>query len=270
MATLIVQLSDLHMPAGGLLFDAIDVERRLARCLDAVIASEREVAALLVTGDVADGGDPASYLRAVPILESAAARLGAKLIRIPGNHDDIDAFERYFGAPAECVVWLDGVRVVGLDSTAAGGHHGELSVAQLDRLAAELMRPAPSGTILALHHPPVPSPVGCVQGLQLRDPDALAEVIRGSDIRVILCGHDHHTSGAQFAGVPVWIAPSMAYTMDVLGADDRIQGTAHGAITLIEIHQDTVVITQMPVPDPAAGYVIDRPLDAMLGAYSRP
>ncbi|MHB8693634.1 MAG: metallophosphoesterase [Solirubrobacteraceae bacterium] len=274
MTTVIVQLSDLHIPAEGRLFDTIDTEGRLAGALESLIASSWDVAALLISGDVADRGEAASYQRAAPLLEDAAARLAAELIYIPGNHDDVCCFERELlhryptGRPADCVTWIGELRVIGLDSTAVDGHHGALSDAQLDRLADELEQPAQDGTILALHHPPVPSPLRILDDLQLRDPHRLAAVIRGSDVRVILCGHDHHVSAALFSGVPVWVAPSMAYTIDLLGGDDRLRGTAHGGITIVEIHRDTVVTTQMPVPDPTAGYVIDEALGTMLAAYN--
>ena len=274
MTAVIVQLSDLHIPAEGRLFDAIDTEARLASTLESLASSSFDVSALLVTGDVADRGDAASYQRAAPLLEDAAARLSAELICIPGNHDDLSSFERHLlrrravGSTTDCVVWIGDLRVIALDSTAADGHHGVLTDAQLVRLADELRMPAGDGTILALHHPPVPSPLAALQDLQLRDPDALDAVIRESDVRVILCGHDHHAASATFAGVPVWIAPSLAYTIDVLGAPDRIQGTAHGAITIVEIHSDTVLTTQVPVPDTTAGYVVDEALGTMLDAYS--
>ena len=267
MPTVIVQLSDLHIPADGLLFETIDTVGRLASALESLVESGRDIAALLVSGDLADRGEAGSYLRAVPLLQDAAARLEARLIWIPGNHDDVSTFERCTGAPADCVVRLGAVRVIGLDSTAADGHHGELTDAQLDRLAHELRHTPPDGTILALHHPPIASPAGALHDLQLRDPDRLAAVIRGSDIRAILCGHDHHVSSSMFAGIPVWIAPSMAYTVDALGAEDRLRGTSDGGITIIEIHDDTVITTAVPVPDPTASYVLDEALGPMLAAY---
>jgi 3',5'-cyclic AMP phosphodiesterase CpdA len=274
MTTVIVQLSDLHIPAEGCLFDTIDTEGRLASVLDSLVASSLDVAALLVSGDVADRGEPASYQRAAPLLEDAAARLAAELICIPGNHDDRGCFERHLlhrdsiGGPTDCVSWIGGLRVIGLDSTAVDGHHGALSEAQLDRLADELAQPAQDGTILALHHPPVPSPLGILDDLQLHDPGRLAAVIAGSDVRLILCGHDHHVSTALLAGAPVWIAPSMAYTIDVLGAAGRVRGTAHGGMTIVEIHRDTVVATHVPVPDPTAEVVIDAELSTLLAAYN--
>ena len=78
--------------------------------------------------------------------------------------------------------------MITLDSSVPGHHYGEITDGQLDWLRAELAVPAPDGTILALHQPPVP----CIQDLavlvELRDQSRLADVLRGSDVRAILAG----------------------------------------------------------------------------------
>ena len=99
------------------------------------------------------------------IVEPFAARLGARVIWVMGNHDDRAAFRaRLLGeppaatAPVDRVDELDGLRVITLDTTVPGPppRRGRAD-AQLDWLAEELATPAPLGTILAMHHPPVPS-----------------------------------------------------------------------------------------------------------------
>ncbi|WP_246271743.1 hypothetical protein [Amycolatopsis acididurans] len=50
---------------------------------------------------------------------------------------------------------IGGLRIIALDSSVPGHGHGELSGGQLDWLARELATPAPDGTILAPHHPPL-------------------------------------------------------------------------------------------------------------------
>jgi hypothetical protein len=55
-----------------------------------------------------------------------------------------------------------------LDTSVPGYHHGEISGRQLDWLADELATPAPDGTILALHHPPIPSVLDLAVTVELR------------------------------------------------------------------------------------------------------
>ena len=52
-----------------------------------------------------------------------------------------------------------GLRIVSLDTSVPGYHHGELTDDQLAWLADVLATPAPHGTLLALHHPPIPIPM---------------------------------------------------------------------------------------------------------------
>jgi 3',5'-cyclic-AMP phosphodiesterase len=91
-----------------------------------------------------------------------------------------------------------------------GRAHGELDEATLEFLRCELASPAPEGTLVALHHPPIPSPVEPISRLRLRNAQALGEAIAGSDVRLILCGHYHHVSLGALAGVPVWVSPAVS------------------------------------------------------------
>jgi 3',5'-cyclic AMP phosphodiesterase CpdA len=160
--------------------------------------------------------------------------------------------------------------VIALDSTsAADGHHGQLSDRQLERLAAELERPAPEGTLLALHHPPVPSPLGAMQGMLPRDPERLAAALAGSDVRIVLCGHCHHVGAALFAGVPLWMAPAVAYTLDTFAGATRVRGLAEGGVTLLELHEDTVVATHRPFTTTDDAPVLDEDLTQLLGVYPK-
>jgi 3',5'-cyclic AMP phosphodiesterase CpdA len=273
VSRVIVQLSDLHLPGEGDLFGHIDTAARLTAALDLLVRSRWRPELLLVTGDLADHGAAESYRRVRPLLDGAAATLGARLLCIPGNHDGVENFERGMldrepsGAALDQVVRLGGLRVLALDSTSRGGHHGSLEDEQLSALAAELAEPAPEGTLLALHHPPVPSPLGAMRGIVLRDPERLAAVVSGSDVRMILCGHCHHVGAAQFAGVPVWMAPAVAYTLDNLAGTTQVRGVAEGGLTLLQVHEDTIVATHRPFTTTHDEYVIDSELSDELAKY---
>ena len=102
-----------------------------------------------------------------------------------------------------------------LDSTVPGHHYGEVDAEQLDWLRDVLATPAPHGTLLAMHHPPVPSVLDLAALVELRDQAGLAEVLEGSDVRSILAGHLHYSSTATFAGVPVSVASATCYTQDL-------------------------------------------------------
>lgn len=77
MTITIVQITDLHVvPEGTVLPGGVDPVPPLVTALDALAAAGDPIAAVLFTGDLVDGGDPASYRRLRGIVEPVMARLG--------------------------------------------------------------------------------------------------------------------------------------------------------------------------------------------------
>ena len=154
-----------------------------------------------------------------------------------GNHDERAAYSReLFGEeseePQDRVYDVAGLRIVSLDTTVPGWHHGEVTDAQLAWLGGVLATPAEHGTILALHHPPIPSPlVPAAEIIELLDTERLAAVLRGTDVRAILGGHYHFTSHSTFAGIPVSVAAATCYTVDTAPLDRLISAVdGHQAV----------------------------------------
>jgi 3',5'-cyclic AMP phosphodiesterase CpdA len=255
---ILLHVSDTHLRAGGSrLFDVVDGAQRLARALDAVEASGVRPDALIFTGDLADLGEPGAYRDLRDIVEPLAERLGAQVLWVMGNHDDRAAFRTSLlgelpGADAiDRVDELDGLRVITLDSTVPGHHHGELTDGQLEWLGDALATPAPLGTILAMHHPPVPSVLPLAASVELLDQSRLADVVRGTDVRAIIAGHLHYSTFATFAGIPVSVASSTCYAQDltVPTGGTRPQDGAQ-AFNLVHVYDDTIVHSVVPVDVP--------------------
>ncbi|MEU8134815.1 metallophosphoesterase [Streptodolium elevatio] len=260
----VIQFSDVHVvPEGELLHGTVDTLANLAAALDEVEAAALRPAALLFTGDLADAGDAASYRRLRETAEKAAARIGAPALFGMGNHDKREAFHADLlgglavGHERDFVHQADGLRVVMLDTTEPGSHHGDLTDAQLAWLREQLATPAEHGTILALHHPPIPSPLEILEMLTLRQYAELAEVVRGTDVRLVVAGHAHHATCGSLGGVPVWVAPATAYTADVLAPAGLIRGTAGGGYTRIDVYADEATATFVPVGRGAPVYELD-------------
>jgi len=221
----IAHISDTHLLAGGALqFGAIDTEPQLRRALELLADLEQPPQAIIVSGDVADRGEVEAYRVAKQLVETAAAGLKARVFWAIGNHDDRRAYSRVlFGeesdAPQDRVHELDGLRIISLDTTLAGHHHGELEPGQRAWLQEVLATPAPHGTVLVMHHPPLPMALDRVSHvIELDDQAALAGVLRGSDVRAILSGHLHYPIYSSFAGIPVFTASATCSTMELAGA----------------------------------------------------
>lgn len=261
----LLHISDTHLRAhGSRLFDLVDGADRLARALAAIEGSGIRPDAMVFTGDLADLGETDAYAALRALVEPFAARIGARVFWVMGNHDDRDGFRRLLldepggTAPIDSIAELDGLRVVTLDSTVPGHHHGELTDEQLDWLADVLATPAPLGTILAMHHPPVPSVLPLAASVELRDQRRLAAVLRGTDVRAIIAGHLHYSTFATFAGIPVSVASSTCYAQDltVPTGGTRPQDGAQ-AFNLVHLYDETVVHSVVPVDAPRALEHID-------------
>lgn len=251
----LLHLSDTHLlGAGGKLYDSVDSAAHLAELLAELERSDGRPEAIVFTGDLADRGEPDAYARLRRMVEPVAARLGAQVIWVMGNHDDRGSFregllaERASARTIDRVYDVNGLRVITLDSTVPGEHWGEVTGAQLDWLAEELSVRAPHGTILAMHHPPLPSVLDLAVAVELRDQGGLAEVLFGTDVRSIIAGHLHYSSTGTFAGIPVSVASATCYTQDLnvpVGGTRGRDGAR--AFNLVHVYGTTVLHSVVPV-----------------------
>ncbi|REE97657.1 metallophosphoesterase [Thermomonospora umbrina] len=250
-----VQLTDTHIvPEGERMHGLVDTAANLGAALDMIEESGLPVAALLLTGDLTDDGSPLAYRRLRDLVEPVARRIGAEVWYTMGNHDQRAAFRTELlgedparNGPYDTVRMLDGLRTVILDSTEPGKHDGHLSEPQLEWLRDVLATPAPRGTILVCHHPPVPSPVPTVNLLRLRGAKRLAEVIRGGDVRLVVTGHAHHAACGAVAGVPVWVGPALAYGLAAVPPKGRLRAAADASFSRIDVFGGDVVVTAVPL-----------------------
>jgi 3',5'-cyclic AMP phosphodiesterase CpdA len=207
----LVQLSDPHIGATwgvgdpvALLADAVAAVQRVRPAPDAV----------LVTGDLADGGRAEEYA----IVKERLAPLGAPIHVLPGNHDDRAALRAAFGLPGEGaapvhhVTELGPLRLVCLDSTIPGQDGGRLDGDALGWLDATLAAAPAQPAIVALHHGPLVTgvPEADAIGLPERDRRALGEVLsHHAQVRCVAAGHIHWAMTGELGGRRVMVAPSL-------------------------------------------------------------
>ncbi|MEV0612063.1 metallophosphoesterase [Nonomuraea sp. NPDC050404] len=257
----LIQLSDTHLlPEGELMHGLVDTAANLTRALAMVEESGQPVSAFLLTGDLTDDGSPAAYRRLRHLVEPVAERLGAQVLYAMGNHDTRPAFraELLDGAACDGVHQIGGLRVIVLDSTEPGRHDGYLSDEQLGGLGEVLAEPAPLGSLLAFHHPPVPSPVPTVHLLRMREAERLAPVLEGRDVRLVVTGHAHHAGCGSIGGVPVWVGPALAYGVAGTPPHGRLGAHADAAFSRIDVFGTQVVATAVPLSHAAQVYDTDR------------
>lgn len=255
----IAHISDTHLLAGGRpLYGKVNTIEHLGQALAQLERSTAKPQAIVFTGDLADLGEPDAYARLREIVEPTAKRMNAQVIWVMGNHDERPDYSRLLfdeetDAPEDRVYDIDGLRIISFDTTVPGYHHGDVTDDQLDWLADVLASPARHGTLLAVHHPPIPTPLLEAMGmLELQHQSRLADVIRGTDVRAILAGHLHYSTHSTFAGIPVSVASATCYTLDLSAKDRLLSGVDFGqSVNVVHVYEEQVVHSIIPIGDTA-------------------
>lgn len=211
---ILAQVSDPHVgvdPATG--GDNLGA-RGLALAVERLVAMDPAPACVLLTGDLADGGEPEQYVR----LRELLAPLPMPVHPIPGNHDDRDALRAAFAdhplvaatdSYVQYAVELDGLRVLLCDTTIAGELGGVLDGPRLSWLATELEAAADTPVVVAMHHPPFDTGIAAMDAIGLQGASDLAALLaRHPGVRLVVCAHAHRAVMATAGGRPVFLCPS--------------------------------------------------------------
>lgn len=203
----VLQVSDTHLyadPAATLA--GVPTTASARAVLDAALA-EATPDLILATGDLVHDASVAGYER----LRGWLADCAVPALVIPGNHDDPAEMARCFAdAP---VAWRESLamgewQVITLDSHVPGEAWGRLGAAQLDRLDAHLAA-AHGPLLVAVHHPPVAVGAAWLDGLGLRDGEALlARVSACTRPTVVVWGHVHQAFAGWHGAVRLLGVPS--------------------------------------------------------------
>lgn len=252
----ILHLSDTHLTrTPGPDSDGVDTRESLRR----ILHDCREVPYLdvvVVTGDIADDGSHEAYTDALELVGAFARQRRISAIFSTGNHDERAAFTAVLGSghfdaggreqPEDqiggadgaraAVTLVSGYRIVTLDSLVPGKGYGQISKAQLAWLRNVLAEPAPNGTVLAFHHPPIVVPGVAVQdALGLHNGQDLTDTISGTDVRLMLCGHFHLQLFGMLGPVPVWVTPGVVTRIDLTatpGTERAVKGASASLVDL--------------------------------------
>lgn len=240
----IAHVTDSHFTPSGTMHGSVQPRSNLAAALAALTGTGLDFDVLVHTGDITDDGDADAY-RAVRETVEASGRLGHRVLWAAGNHDRREPLRQHLldevptGLPVVGEHDVRGLRVVVLDTSVPGRVEGALESEQLDWLRERLLSPAEHGTVLALHHPPVPVEVTALQRLHLTGQRELAAVLAGSDVRGILGGHLHYATMSSIAGIPVHVAPATAYTIRLVRPQGGIVGVDGGhAAGVLSVYDD--------------------------------
>ncbi|WP_271983961.1 metallophosphoesterase family protein [Pseudoclavibacter terrae] len=279
----VLHLSDVHATAAAPLYGVLDGITRMRAASDYARAAGLEPEAIVISGDLIERGNSAAYPALRDALLDVEDSWGVPVLSVLGNHDDraaarvLPGHQAPAGGHAEDAspraVRVGEWRFVLLDSST-----GALGAEQLAWLEAELKLPAgagagtvagagtgagtgagisadsplaPSGTVVVMHHPPLGSPLPMLARAGLRDAADFLDIVEGTDVRAILCGHFHHPLSATMRGVHVSAGPALAYHQVMDAEPGTVSGFDRSMFSLVHLSADGVSASSVGVEHPA-------------------
>ncbi|MBO6777791.1 MAG: metallophosphoesterase [Marinibacterium sp.] len=262
--TVFIHLTDLHIgdPALGIPAPGeieigdprpmTDTSARLSMALEKIAAMDADPSFILVTGDLSNYGELASYRALKGLMDPVTLPVVYTL----GNHDDpAHAAEGVLGRAGDDGPWdadqvIDGVHIIALDTSVPGRVGGALTEAQFDFLAEALGRSPDLPKLLMFHHPPtMDTDTPEFERLRTEDSQKLGEMIRGSGVRAILCGHIHQSRVTLWHGIPVVVTAGLHAAIDPLSpaGTQRFNSGATVAVCTLDDQVFSVNYVSLPV-----------------------
>ena len=227
---ILAHLTDLHVRPPGLpAYRVVETTMLAERALRAVAALRPRPDAVVISGDLTDCGLPAEYALLNRLLRRHLADFPVYVI--PGNHDrrenlrvGLSSWPGVGAHPDFIQYAVDDLplRLVMMDSVAAGHGHGELCGARLEWLERTLASAPDRPTVLVLHHPPILCGLSLADAISLHNPERLRAVLaRHRQVERILCGHHHRPIVGRLGEAIVCAAPSVVHQAEFVLQDDE-------------------------------------------------
>ncbi len=238
----VLQLTDCHLEA--------DDQRSLAgintrESLQAVLqqSSQQACDLTLVTGDIANGGNPAAYRVFHDLVERY---VDSPLAWLPGNHDDPAVMAQT--KSLDQVFLLNNWAVILLNSKQPNKSSGFIGEDQLNWLEQQLRQLDCEHILITLHHHCIEIGSRWIDDIMLDDREAFwARVTRNNNqgkVKAILSGHVHQASDLVHQGCRVITSPStciqFACNSDDFALADHLPG-----YRMLRLHEDGRIQTNI-------------------------
>lgn len=260
---LIAQISDPHVTTEGTVVRSlVDTPQRFADALATCAALPKVPDVILLTGDLVNDGTAEEYA----LLAEALAEAPCPVLPIPGNHDDPMLLHATFAAldvcgatlpdprsgPFHYVVDDHPVRLVALDSTVAGHHHGQVTEQSAAWLDATLTAAPEHPTMLFMHHVPYATGAWWFDYSGIDGRDLLREVlVRHPQVLRVVSGHVHRATSTQWGHLTLSSAPSTAFLSGTgVGDGPPLIVDQRSAPQLFAVDGDSLVASEADLPGP--------------------
>ncbi len=226
---IVAQITDLHVVARDrLCYRKVPTNAQLEEAVAHINGLDPRPDAVIASGDLTDHGREAEY----EVLRDILSKLIPPVFVIPGNHDRRDVLLRAFagegympGSDAPFVNYAVDrypVRLIGLDTTVPGHHHGLLCEERLRWLDDTLGARPDSPTLIFMHHPPFRTGLRWMDSAGLHGGRKMQEIVgRHRQVVRVACGHIHRSIHLGWGSTVVSTSPSTCHqvSLDLSGGN---------------------------------------------------
>lgn len=217
----VIQLSDLHLRGDGQLsYRVADTKTLLDNCIKHIKALPWQADILVITGDLAEGGQVGGY----ELLQKCLALLDMPIYLLPGNHDKRENLLQILGkycpadseiAPHLCYTIENlPMRLIFLDSTMPKSHSGHLKPSVAGWLKSKLSQFPDKPTLLFTHHPPFLSGFGKMDE-PYENAQEFSDILSSySNVR-LCCGHMHRNITTMWANNLALTCPAVSMQIEL-------------------------------------------------------
>jgi len=248
-----VILTDTHFVPAGCKLYGLDPAARIAVAVRAINRDHRDIAFVIVTGDLAHRGERAAY----ESLKHALGELKAPVILMMGNHDRRASFRAAFPDAdddgdgfVQSIRHFEAATVITLDTLDEdrATHAGWLCQKRLSFLENALRgAPAARPILLFQHHPPFDTGLPHMDRFKLRQSEEEWDAIaRTRSPTFLFMGHLHRPVGGVWRGIPFHIQRAVNHQVAFdLITDRHIPGTHEAPdYSLVTVDGGDIVIHQ--------------------------
>ena len=260
-----VVLTDTHLVPPGRTLYALSPAEYLRSAIEMINRDHPEIAFIIITGDLADLGEPEAYAQLRDMVQSS--KLPIKLLL--GNHDSRAAFKQAFpleyhgtGAFVQWMNEYDECTIIALDTLdeIRREDDGVLCDERLVFLKSCLTDANPDKPLLVFqHHPPFEIGVESMDACKLRNPEdqwALFSDIRKPDY--MFMGHVHRPIAGVWRGVPYHIQRSSIHQVAFALTGKDIYGSLEAPdYSLVSVRDQQINIHQRSFRYDGPQYLID-------------